>query len=214
SQHKPSPVTATSRSLPVLNEVFRIAFEQSAAGISVTAPSGEYLHANRAFCEFVGYALDELRTLGVNDVVYQDDRRRAAELHERILRGDMHEARWERRYIHKSGLTLWALLTTTLVRNEIGHPAYFISQVIDISDRKLAEEALQRAEARSRALIGAMQDVILVLDRDGTYVDIAASATDHLIRPPADLLGRRLHEVFDKDRADAFLACIERALSL
>ena len=170
------------------------------------------MHANKAFCEFVGYSLDELRSLGMHDLMHQDDRRRATELTERMFRGDMPEARWERRYIHKSGLQLWALLTTTLVRDEHNQPAYLISQVIDISDRKLAEEALQRAEARSRALIGALQDVILVLDRDGTYVDIAPSATDRLYRPAAELLGRRLHDIFPKERADAFLATVLRAL--
>lgn len=94
------------KQLPVLGDVFRIAFEQSAAGISVAAPSGEYLHANKAFCEFVGYSVDQLRTLGMNDLMHQDDRGRAAELTDRMLRGDMSEARWERRYIHKSGLPL------------------------------------------------------------------------------------------------------------
>ena len=200
------------RSLPVLGDVFRIAFEQSSAGISVAAKSGEYLHANRAFCEFVGYSLDELRRLRMTDLMHQDDQRRARELLDRMLRGDAMEARWERRYIHKSGLALWALITITLVRDDQTEPAYFISQVIDISDRKLAEEALQRAETRSRALIGAMRDVILVLDRAGTYVDVAPSATDRLFRSPAELLGRRLHDIFPKARADEFMASISRAM--
>src|SRR5438046_6497675 len=202
----------SSKSLPVLGDVFRIAFEQSAAGISVAAPSGEYLHANLAFGELVGYSVDELRTLRMTDLMHRDDRGKASELRERMLRGDVVEARWERRYIHKSGLAMWALLTTTLVRDEHGQPAYFISQVIDISDRKLAEEALQRAEARSRALIGAMQDVILVLDRDGTYLDIAPSANDRLYRPATELIGRRMHEILPRAQADAFLSHIHRAL--
>ena len=205
----PSP---TVRDLPVLGDVFRIAFEQSAAGICISALDGRYLHANAAFCEFVGYSLDELRRLKSEDLLHPDDRRRATELVSRMTTGELHEARWERRYIHKSGLSLWALLTTTLVHGPDGSPSYFISQIIDISDRKMAEEALQRAEARARALIGAMQDVILVLDRSGTYVDIAPSATDRLFRTPAELLGRRLHDVFPKDRADSFLAAIQRAL--
>jgi PAS domain S-box-containing protein len=206
------PESSTIRELPVLGDVFRIAFEQSAAGICISALDGAYLHANAAFCEFVGYSLDELRRLKSADLSHPDDRHRAAELLARMTRGELPEARWERRYIHKSGLSLWALLTTTLVHGTDGAPDYFISQIIDISDRKMAEEALQRAEARARALIGAMQDVILVLDRNGTYVDIAPSATDRLFRTPAELLGRRLHDVFSKDRADSFLAAIQRAL--
>jgi PAS domain S-box-containing protein len=196
-----------------LGDVFRVAFEQSAVGICVASPSGEFLHANRAFCELVGYSIDELRTLRTADLTHQDDRHRAADWKERMLRGEVSEARWERRYIHKSGLALWTLLTTAVVRDEGGEPAYLISQVIDITDRKLAEDALQRAEARFRALIGAMQDVILVLDRDGTYSDIAPSAADKLFRAPEELLGRRLHDVFSHERADEFLQVIQKALA-
>ena len=200
------------RLVPSLADVFRIAFEQSAAGISVTAISGEYVHANAAFCEFVGYSIDELRRLSMYDLMHPDDRGRVSETKDAMLRGELTEARFERRYLHKSGLALWALLSSTLVRGDDGQPAYFLSQVIDISDRKLAEEALHRAEARFRALIGAMQDVILVLDRNGVYTDIAPSATDRLFRSPAELLGRRLHEVFPAHQANVFLSAVQRAL--
>jgi two-component system cell cycle sensor histidine kinase/response regulator CckA len=148
----------------------------------------------------------------ITDLIHQDDRAAATLVRERLVRGERNEMSWERRYVHKSGLTLHVLLTTTIVRGEDGQPAYFISQVLDISDRKRAEDALQRAEARFRALIGAMQDVILVLDREGSYVDIAPSASDRLFLPPAELLGRRLHDVFPKDQADLYLACIRRAM--
>src|SRR5688500_7159276 len=139
------PSTSPIRQVP-LGDVFRIAFEQAAAGISIVAPTGEYLHANSAFCEFVGYSFEQLRTMNMSELMHQDDRRRAMDLSDRMIRGELSEARWERRFIHKSGLALWALLTSTLVRNERSEPAYFISQLIDISDRKMAEEALQRAE--------------------------------------------------------------------
>ena len=195
-----------------LGDVFRIAFEESAAGVSVVAPNGEYLHANRAFCELIGYSLDELRTLETSDLMHHDDLARAVEAKHKLLRGEATDGRWERRFVHKSGLTVWALLTSTVVRDEAGNPTCIISQVIDISDRKLAEEALQRAEARFRALIGAMQDVIIVLDRNGTYMDIAPSATEKLFRAPAHLLGRRLHDVFPPERADVFLGAVRRAL--
>ena len=197
----------------MLADVFRVAFENSAAGISVAAPTGEYLHANNAFCDFVGYSLDEIRGLTLIDLAHPDDRARTQELLRRLVGGELTEGRWERRFIHKSGLALWALLTTSVVRNENGVAAYLLSQVIDITDRKLAAEALQRAEARSRALIGAMQDVIIVFDRDGRYVDIAPTARDRLYRPAEELLGKRLHDIFPKDRADYFLQTITKALA-
>jgi two-component system, cell cycle sensor histidine kinase and response regulator CckA len=211
-----TPTTAQTsqpaRPAPKLGEVFRIAFEQSAAGISVVSAAGDYLLANNAFCEFVGYSMEELRTLRITELMHPDDRQRALELWDRMLAGDLSEARWERRFIHKSGVALWAVLTSTLVRSEDGEPAYFVSQLIDISDRKVAEGALLRAEARARAFIGAIQDVILVLDRSGTYLDVASSGSSRLFQPPAEVLGKRLHDLYPPEQADFFVASIHKAL--
>src|SRR4051812_8215332 len=101
----------------VLDDVFRVAFEHSAAGVAVAAPNGLYLHANAAFCEFVGYSVDELRGMSMFDVTHVDDQRRHRDLWQRMTRGEVSEARWERRFVHKSGATRWGLVTTTIVRD-------------------------------------------------------------------------------------------------
>jgi two-component system cell cycle sensor histidine kinase/response regulator CckA len=210
-------VLATTDVLPAavtqaMEDVFRVAFERSAAGVAITAPSGEHLHTNRAFCEFVGYSAEELTARRMLDLTHPDDRLRASTTRDRLVRGEISQASWERRFIHKSGLIFWALVTTTLVRDHEGDPAYFISQVLDISDRRQAEDALRSAETRFRALIGAMRDVIVVLDQSGRYVDVAPSATDLLHRAPVDLLGKTLHDVFTSAQADRFLGWIREAL--
>src|SRR5688500_3826909 len=107
-----SPVTEpSSRELGPFGDVFRIAFDQSAIGISVSALSGEYVHVNRAFCDFLGYTGDELRALRIGDLMPPEDLARVNQVKEQLLRGEATETRSERRYIHKSGRTLWALLT-------------------------------------------------------------------------------------------------------
>lgn len=68
------------------------------------------------------------------------------------------------------------------------------------------------AEAELRALIEAVADVVLVLDRQGRYLKVSTNATERLFLSPAELLGRRLHEVFAPTQADVFLAAIRRAL--
>jgi len=193
-------------------DVFRVAFEQSATGMAITAPSGDHLYANRAFCEFVGYSTEELQARRMLDLTHPDDRARASATRDRLVRGEIAQASWERRFIHKSGLTFWALVTTTLVRDRAGDPAYFVTQALDISDRRQVEDALRSAETRFRALIGAMRDAIVVLDRSGRYVDVAPSATELLHRPPAELLGKTLHDVFASAQADQFLGWVHKAL--
>ena len=69
------------------------------------------------------------------------------------------------------------------------------------------------AEAELRALVDAVANVVLVLDRDGRYLKVSTTAEDRLYLPAAELLGRRLHEVFPAKQADVFLAAIRRALT-
>ena len=72
--------------------------------------------------------------------------------------------------------------------------------------------ALRESEAELRALVGAMSDVIVVLDRDGRYLKIAASGADAAHRPPADWIGRCVRDVLTPKHANMIATCVTRAL--
>ena len=74
----------------------------------------------------------------------------------------------------------------------------------------VAERA--RVEAELRTLIGAMSDVIIVFDREGTFERIAPNATDLLYRPREELVGRRIMDVFPEELAGLFMGWIIRAV--
>jgi PAS domain S-box-containing protein len=82
----------------------------------------------------------------------------------------------------------------------------------DVTDRVRAERALQASETRMRALF-AVNDVIIVLDKDGRYIEIAPTRGDLLYRPREELLSRTVRELFDSDLADRFLENIHKALT-
>ena len=75
-----------------------------------------------------------------------------------------------------------------------------------------AQAALRESDAELRALIGAMSDVIVVIDREGHYLKIAASGADARHRPPSDWVGRRLHDVLRPEHADLLAKSVARAL--
>ncbi|NCP88564.1 PAS domain S-box protein, partial [bacterium] len=78
--------------------------------------------------------------------------------------------------------------------------------------RKQAEEALAASEAELRALFASMQDVVLVIDRDGVYRKIAPTNPGPLFKPPEELLGKRLRDVFPAEQAETFLESIRLVL--
>ncbi|PRQ08706.1 PAS domain-containing protein [Enhygromyxa salina] len=71
---------------------------------------------------------------------------------------------------------------------------------------------LRRSEAELRAMFRAMTDVVLVMDREGRYLEIAETAPDLLYRPSTELLGKHMHEVMSAEAADFFLTHIHQAL--
>jgi diguanylate cyclase (GGDEF)-like protein/PAS domain S-box-containing protein len=84
---------------------------------------------------------------------------------------------------------------------------------VEIASRQWTEAALRTSEAELRALLAAMNDVIVVLDARGRYLKIAPTNPSLLHKPATELIGRTLHEVFDRTQADTFLGCIQQALN-
>ncbi len=82
------------------------------------------------------------------------------------------------------------------------------------ANRAMAARAAVLAESERdlRTMLGAMQDVVLVLDRDGTYRRIVPTAPDLLYRPTDDVIGRRVYDVLPADTAPVVLAAVRDAL--
>lgn len=82
------------------------------------------------------------------------------------------------------------------------------------ANRALAarEAALAASEREMRTIFAAMHDVVLVLDRDGTYQRVIPTTPDLLSRPAEHLLGRRVHDVFPRESADRYVEAIRTAL--
>lgn len=106
----------------------------------------------------------------------------------------------------------WLSVTGRPVRDEDGALRGGVVVFRDFTARKVAEAKLQASEAELRALFAAMTDVILVLDAQGRYLKIAPTNPSLLHKPPDEIIGKTLHDVFPRLQADLFLAWILRAL--
>ena len=78
--------------------------------------------------------------------------------------------RLTKRFMSKSGAVVWAEVSTTLRRAEDGRPLYFITEMVDITARKQAEEAFSQSEGMFRAVIENSEDAILFTDATGTIL--------------------------------------------
>ena len=84
---------------------------------------------------------------------------------------------------------------------------------LDITILKNTEEALRLSEARTRALLDAIPDMIFEFKRDGTILQYVSSARNRPLLPPDQFLGKRITEVLPPSVADQTLFAIERVLN-
>ncbi|GEM_PF-173093 len=133
-------------------ERFRSAFDHATIGMALIAPDGRFLQVNHSVCEMLGYSEQELLANDFQSLTHPDDLDANLAYRRQILAGEIRAFQMEKRYIHKRGHTVWALLSVSLLRDAGGQPLYFISQIQDITERKLAGEKLRESEERFRQL--------------------------------------------------------------
>ena len=107
-------------------QLFIQAFENSAIGMALIAASGELLKVNQALCCILGYEEHEMLKLKIFDITHPDDSENDLHIVHLLLDGKEHSYHSERRYIHKDGYEIWALMSVSLVRDEQQTP-FFIS---------------------------------------------------------------------------------------
>lgn len=145
----------TQQALQNSEERFRRAMENAPIGMALVGMSGRMFAVNHTLCLFLGYDESELLASGCIELAHPDDRAPSLETMRRLMAGEAGVVETEKRYINKSGATVWAQLSAVLVRDDQQTPVYFIMQMQDITRRKLIEQeligAMKAAEQANRA---------------------------------------------------------------
>ncbi|PKN44953.1 MAG: histidine kinase, partial [Deltaproteobacteria bacterium HGW-Deltaproteobacteria-17] len=158
-------VTRKTRELAAVSEKFRTVFEAANVGKSLTLPSGE-MQANQAFADMLGYTRAELEGMTWMAVTHPEDMELTQRIVDDVISGRSDSVRFEKRYLHRDGTPVWVDLSTTLRRSAEGRPAFFITTIVNINDRKLAEEALRESESKFRTIFEHMSIGIAQLSLD------------------------------------------------
>ena len=88
--------------------------------------------------------------------------------------------------------------------------ALFAARTSVEMERRRAERALQASEARNRAILKAIPDVMFVLDRAGKVLDYAANDRNELYAPSEQVIGLNIRDRFPMDAAERVASAVER----
>jgi PAS domain S-box-containing protein len=151
---------------------FRQSFDLSPVGTVMVGVDRRLIRCNPAFCRMLGYAEEELRGKDFLEITHPDDIEIARQKMRALLAGEVDRAQFQKRYVNKDGRVVWAEVTTGLVLDK-GAPWHLLTIIQDITQRKLAEEALTNAEEKFRKAFNASPEPMSIRTiPDGRYVEV------------------------------------------
>jgi PAS domain S-box-containing protein len=160
---------------------------------SLTLPSGE-VQPNDAFCEMLGYTRDELTDRATwAQLTHPDDVEASQRQIDALISGESMSARWEKRYVRKDGGIVWADVSSSLRRDDAAQPLYFMTTIVDITERKLAEERLGALSVRHEAILQAVPEIIAEVDTNKVYTWLNQAGLDFF---GDDVIGRAASDYF------------------
>lgn len=124
---------------------FKHVFETANVGKSITLPTGD-IFVNKAFADLLGYSQKELNNKTWQELTPPDEVEAIQKILIPLLNGERDSARLNKRYLHKNGSYVYADVSIAIRRDRDGKPLHFITTIVDITERKRAEEALKESE--------------------------------------------------------------------
>ena len=124
--------------------LFKAVFENAAVGIALADGNGRWIGFNRRFEEIIGRGQEELIHNRITDVTHPEDRLKTLENIRALREGRKDSYRLEKRYIRKDGTVVWIDASVGAIRDPQGRLDTLVGSIVDITERKNAEEALKR----------------------------------------------------------------------
>jgi two-component system, LuxR family, sensor kinase FixL len=167
----------TELQLRQAEEELRLIFRRAPVGMATLSAAheidGRYLSVNEALCNMLGYTEGELLARSVRDVTPPEEIDDTLH-HFHVLLGGTDTVKYDKRFIHKNGSIVHALVHLSVIADHEGKPLLIISQILDRTDVVLAE-----VEARKQ------RERLAHVARLGTLGEMAAGIAHELNQPLA-----------------------------
>lgn len=190
----------TEEALRESEQKYRTLFEEAPIGIFQANLEGHYYEVNNAWADMFEFDNRELKSNDGEEIASQilPEKKRSAEIIKKTLLSE-HSLQFENTYRNKSGSQLIGNLVIKTIRDTEGAPLYFLGHVENITNRKIAEQALKESEERYRRIVETANEGIWVLGSDGRTTFVNQRMADMLLCTLDELSSSHVSSFLDKE---------------
>ncbi|MEI7636909.1 MAG: PAS domain S-box protein [Syntrophus sp. (in: bacteria)] len=179
-------------------QFFHSIVENSYAGIYASDNHFRFTYVNDKLCEICGYTREELLGMDLRNLVAEESLQLVADRYIRRRNGENVPSLYEFIGVHKNGEKRSFETNATTVKNADGQ-VRTIGQILDITERKRAEDALRKSEEYFRAITENATDVLFIVDALGMITYCSHSVERITGYRPDDLIGTSTFDLIIPD---------------
>ena len=142
-------------------------FSQAAVGLCEISPDGSFVRVNDELCRILGRPREEILATNAREATHPDNlAETVAKLGRLMETGEPFSL--DKQYLRPDGTAVWANSTLTRLDDEGGSPRGALAVVVDLTERKRAEEALRQSENRLQQAIAIETVGVIFFEADGS----------------------------------------------
>lgn len=178
-------------------------------GLTVTDARGFFRYVNPAYAQMLKLPVTDVIGKSPTEFTHVDGQKmQEGELAKR-LKGI--SSSYSNQLCAADGTNVHVLISATPWMRD-GQVIGSIASVTDLTEQLQAEERLRQSEARNRAFLSAVPDLIFRIDKRGNFLDFKASGNSVLFTPPDKIIGGNIRNILPADVAEMTMNAIQNAL--
>jgi PAS domain S-box-containing protein len=192
-------------------ERFRALAEHAPIGIYITDKDGACKYVNQRWCEAAGLLPEEAHGQGWVKGLHPDDR---VSISEKWTQSMLSGGSWgfEYRFQNRAGHVTWVYGTAAPLHTVEGSVTEYVGANVDITDRKLVEETMQKTQEILHSLFNAIYESVCVIERDGKVLSANVTFARRLGKRVDDCVGQSVFDLFPAELVASRKAMVEKVV--
>lgn len=189
---------------------FNRIFEESLNEIYIfDAQTLKFVFVNKGARHNLGYSSEELKRFSPIDIKPEFSKKDFDQKMAELAGGQINRLVFETIHQRKDGTTY--PVEVNLQKSNYDHREVFVAMIVDLTNRKKAEEALRDSESRARALVDALPDLMFRVNKQGVFLEYKATS-DELFVPEKSIVGEKIDFLLPDEVAGMLKKAIDSVL--